>query len=113
MTKRLSLSSAGLLIALAAGADAQRAAPTPYVPTAAWERRDPGALGFDAARLDSAVQFAQQRESRAPRDLEEAHYMTFGREPFGNAVGPFKPRGDATGLIVKNGYIVAAWGDPA
>ena len=86
--------------------------PQPYAPGTVWERRDPAQAGLDAAKLADAVQFAKERESRAPRDLEEAHYQTFGREPFGGAVGPFKPRGDATGLIVKNGYIVASWGDP-
>ncbi|MDQ3713702.1 MAG: beta-lactamase family protein, partial [Acidobacteriota bacterium] len=33
-------------------------------------------------------------------------------EPFGEAVGAFKERGDATGIILRNGYIVAEWGDP-
>src|SRR5690606_13980778 len=28
-------------------------------------------------------------------------------------IGPFKGRGDATGLIIRNGYIVAGWGDPS
>ena len=106
------LSAVFLLLAIVP-AGAQRNAPAPYVPAAVWERRDPGSLGLDPAKLDEAVAFAKERESRAPRDLEEAHYVTFGREPFGGAVGPFKPRGDATGLIVKNGYVVASWGDPA
>lgn len=67
---------------------------------------------MDSTPLAAAVLFAKERETRAPRDLEEAHYQTFGREPFGSAVGPFKARGDATGVIVRNGYIVAEWGDP-
>src|SRR5687767_6444984 len=108
---RLTILSLGL-IALAAPAMAQRATPAPYAPGASWERRDPAQAGLDAAKLADAVQFAKERESRASRDLEEAHYQTFGREPFGGAVGPFKPRGDATGVIVKGGYIVASWGDP-
>lgn len=68
---------------------------------------------MDSAQLAAAVEFARERESRASRDLEEAHYQSFGREPFGSAVGPFKPRGDATGVILRNGYVVATWGDPA
>lgn len=84
----------------------------PYVPGTTWERRSPAQVGLDAAAIDSAVAFAKERESRAPRDLEEAHYQTFGREPFGNAVGPFKPRGEPTGVIIRNGYIVAEWGEP-
>jgi CubicO group peptidase (beta-lactamase class C family) len=77
-----------------------------------WERRPPQAAGMDAARLKEAVDFAVQNESKAPRDLELAHYQTFGREPFGEAVAPFKERGAPTGIILKNGYIVAEWGDP-
>jgi CubicO group peptidase (beta-lactamase class C family) len=99
--------------AAAAAAGAQRVA-TPYVPNAAmWERRTPEQVGMDGAKLQEAIAFAKERESRAPRDLEEAHYQSFGREPFGGAVGPFQPRGDASGVIVRNGYIVAEWGDPA
>ena len=49
---------------------------------------------MDAARLQEAIDFAVASESKAPRDLELAHYQTFGREPFGEAIGPFKERGD-------------------
>lgn len=96
-----------------ASAHAQRST-MPYVPApgAAWEHRTPDQVGMDATKVQEAVAFAKERESRASRDLEEAHYQSFGREPFGNAVGPFKPRGDQTGVIVRNGYIVAEWGDP-
>ena len=41
------------------------------------------------------------------------HYQTYGREPFGHAIGPFKDRGDPTGLIIRHGYVVAEWGEPA
>jgi CubicO group peptidase (beta-lactamase class C family) len=39
--------------------------------------------------------------------------MTFGKEPFGNGIGPFADRGDLTGLIIYHGYIIAEWGDPS
>jgi len=97
-----------LWLACVAAAHAQ------YFPDAAsWQHRKPDEAGLDAARLRDAVDFAIANESKAPRDLAIAHYQTFGREPFGVAVGPFKERGAATGLIVRNGYIVAEWGDPA
>jgi len=83
-----------------------------YYPTADnWERRTPAQAKFDAVKLKEAVEFAVQNESKAPRNLELAHYQTFGREPFGEAVGAFKERGAATGIILRNGYIVAEWGD--
>ena len=77
-----------------------------------WEHRSPRQLGLDSARLAEAIAFAISSESKMPRNLEEAHYQTFGREPYGEAVGPFKTRGDPTGVILRNGYIVAEWGDP-
>ena len=67
---------------------------------------------MDAGKLKEAVDFAVQNESKAPRNLELAHYQTFGREPFGEAVGAFKERGDQAGIILRNGYIVSEWGDP-
>jgi CubicO group peptidase (beta-lactamase class C family) len=67
---------------------------------------------MDPARLKEAIAFAVQNEAKAPRNLEVAHYQTFGREPFGDGVGPFKERGDASGVIIRHGYLVAEWGDP-
>jgi CubicO group peptidase (beta-lactamase class C family) len=83
-----------------------------YVPGAVWERKAPAEVGIDAAALDAAIAFARQSESRSPRDLEEAHYQTFGREPFGQGIGPFKPRGPNSGVVLRHGYLVASWGEP-
>ena len=77
-----------------------------------WERRSPEEAGFDPALIRRAVEIAIAGESNAPRDLLLNHDMTFGREPRGEAVGPFTVRGPQTGLIVHNGYIIAEWGDP-
>jgi CubicO group peptidase (beta-lactamase class C family) len=89
-------------------------AQSPYVPGTgnSWELRRPEQVGMDGAKLSEAVAFAQASEARTPRDLELAHYTTFGREPFGHAVGPFRERGEQTGIIVRRGYIVAEWGEP-
>ncbi|HSK72906.1 MAG TPA: serine hydrolase [Pyrinomonadaceae bacterium] len=84
-----------------------------YYPTSeTWEKRAPEQARIDAAKLKEAIDFAIANESKAPRNLELAHYQSFGREPFGEAVGAFKERGDATGIIIRNGYIIAEWGDP-
>ena len=85
---------------------------TPYVPGPTWEHRDPAAAGFDAARLTAAIQFAIQSDAKAPRDMEQSHYQSFGREPYGQGIGPFKPRGEPTGVILRGGYVVATWGEP-
>jgi CubicO group peptidase (beta-lactamase class C family) len=105
-----------LMVALLSPASlaAQRGArpAPPYVPGAVWERRAPSATGVDSAKLAAAIAFAVQNEARAPRDMEESHYRSFGREPFGQGIGPFKPRGEPTGVILRGGYVVASWGEP-
>ena len=109
--KRRVRGTSACVVLLASTALAQQ---VPYYPPAgAWEHRTPEQVGMDGAKLRDAIAFAKEKEVKAPRDLEAAHYQTFGREPFGNAVGPMKTRGDQTGLIVRRGYIVAEWGDPA
>lgn len=77
-----------------------------------WERRAPADAGFDPALLQAAVDFARAAESTSPADLNLNHHMTFGREPLGEAVGPFTVRAPQTGLVIHKGYIVAEWGDP-
>jgi CubicO group peptidase (beta-lactamase class C family) len=86
----------------------------PYYPDAgpAWETRPAAAVGLDSARIADAVAFAIANETKNPRSMEENHYRTFGREPYGNGVGPFRDRGPASGVILRNGYIVAEWGQP-
>lgn len=84
-----------------------------YAPPAGnWERRTPERAKFDPPKLKEAVDFAIASESKSPRDLELAHFQTFGREPYGEPIGQFKERGPATGVIIRNGYIVAEWGEP-
>jgi CubicO group peptidase (beta-lactamase class C family) len=85
-----------------------------YYPAAGagWESRAPAQVGLDEARVREAVRLAQANESRNPADLLENHRRSFGREPYGEAVGPFVERGGPTGLILRHGYIVAEWGDP-
>ncbi|UCF19166.1 MAG: serine hydrolase, partial [Gemmatimonadota bacterium] len=103
-----------LTVALFACLVLPRLASAQYVPPAgSWEHREPEELGLDAAAIAAAIEFAQASESQSPRDLLESHYRSFAREPFGEAIGPMKTRGPQTGLIVKDGYIVAEWGDPA
>jgi CubicO group peptidase (beta-lactamase class C family) len=83
-----------------------------YVPSRSdWERRDPAAVGIDAGRLQEAVAFAEANEAGTDRDQELGQAKSFGREPLGDGIGPFRVRGGAAGVIVRNGYIVAEWGD--
>lgn len=106
---------AALVTSLAAPIGLRAESAPAYIPEAgsAWERRSPEQAGFDGQRLQEAVDFAIASESQAPRDLEENHYLSFGREPFGDGIGPYKVRGTMSGLVVRAGFIVAEWGDTA
>lgn len=76
-----------------------------------WERREPQAVGMHGGLLDAAVKFAQEHESDRPRDIGAGLPISIGSEPFDEIIGPTKSRGGICGLIVKDGYIVAEWGD--
>ena len=102
-----------------AGAPAQasqaaRQQPAPYFPERfAWQHKRPDEVGMNAALVAEAVKAAVDREIAGNRDLNLEQATTFGRdEPFDAVIGPLKPRGPASGLIVHNGYIVAEWGEP-
>ena len=84
-----------------------------YVPAAgSWERRTPEQAKLDPVKVKEAIAFAIASESKSPRSQALAQTQTFGREPFGGAIGPLKDRAEPTGIIIRNGYIVAEWGDP-
>ena len=84
-----------------------------YPPAGEWQHHAPAAEGMDSSLLAEAIRFAVGAESKGSRDLKLDHYQTaFGREPFNDLAGPMKDRGPCTGLIIKNGYIVAEWGEP-
>src|ERR1700675_1945991 len=92
--------------------DRDTKAATPYYPDATWQHRMPSESGVSPDLLKQAIDFAVAGETKAPRDLVMNHYQTFGREPVGYAIGPIRERADPTGIIIRNGYIVAEWGDP-
>ncbi len=76
-----------------------------------WERKRPEELGLDPAKLNEAMQFSIANESADSRDLAMNKALTL-EEPFYQMVGPLKERGDVTGVVLRNGYIVAEWGEP-
>jgi CubicO group peptidase (beta-lactamase class C family) len=109
----LLVAASPLAPALAQGARRTAAQAPYYPPRDAWEHRTPEQVGLSAKAVQDAIALALAAEATTGRDLLENHRNSFGREPFGEAIGPFRiPRGGASGLIVKNGYIVAEWGDP-
>lgn len=83
----------------------------PYYPGEAWEKRKPETVGIDPDTLAHAVSFAQENESTISVDLRQAILKGFEFEPFHDIKGPTRKRGGPAGLIIKDGYIVAEWGD--
>jgi CubicO group peptidase (beta-lactamase class C family) len=88
---------------------------TPYFPGRLdWQKKAPADEGFDAAKLDDAVKYAVANENPANKDLNLDLAATFGRnEPFDSPIGPVKPRGPASGLVIRHGYLIAEWGEPS
>lgn len=84
-----------------------------YFPAAGedWDEKSPTDLGFDAEALEQAVQFAELNENSVNRDLRIAILEAFSREPYHDISGPVRERGGPAGMIVKDGYIAARWGD--
>ncbi|MGO4736070.1 serine hydrolase domain-containing protein [Bosea sp. 2KB_26] len=92
-----------------------------YVPPAHgdWETIPPAEAGFDAAKLQAAIDFAKAQESTWPRSF----YYPDGRYvglvewnesgPWSEIVGPVRERGGPAGLILRGGRLVAEWGDTA
>jgi CubicO group peptidase (beta-lactamase class C family) len=85
-----------------------------------WPKADPADVGLDAARLDEAVAFALAHESAWPRSLTTetgAFYPTNAYfpepAPWSEPVGPVRPRGGPSGVVVRRGLLVAEWGDTA
>ncbi|ARS34177.1 serine hydrolase domain-containing protein [Pontibacter actiniarum] len=73
----------------------------------AWEHRNPEELGLDAAKLQEAVTWAQTQETQ--QMLKD---FSTQAEIFGEPLGPLPAsRASTNGIILKDGYIVAEWGD--
>ncbi|HEY4206349.1 MAG TPA: serine hydrolase [Puia sp.] len=99
----------------AAHAQSKKSGPAeqPYFPPRGqWQHRSPASLGLDSSRLRQAIAFAQDNESRKPRDQHLAQAEDFGREPNDGPIGPIIDREDPTGIIIYKGYLVAEWGQP-
>jgi len=82
-----------------------------YYPDYEWQRKSAKSLKMNQELVDSAVSIAMQYENSVDRDLRLAVIQAFAREPNFEILGQTKERGGPAGLIIKNGYIVAEWGD--
>jgi hypothetical protein len=84
-----------------------------YFPSAQeWQVKSPQFFKIDSLKLNEAIQFSIQNETKYPRNPWLTQAMQFGKEPFSDPVGPMLERGGLSGIIVYKGYIIAQWGDP-
>ncbi|MCP2043723.1 serine hydrolase [Pontibacter sp. HSC-36F09] len=72
-----------------------------------WEKKQPDQLGMDAAMLQEAVEWARQQETtQMPKNFSTQE------EIFGKMLGPIPDdRASTNGIILRNGFIVAEWGE--
>lgn len=76
-----------------------------------WKAAGNNQFKQDAKQLAEAVDFAHANEYSGSRDLRVAILEGFKQEPFHKIMGPTKKRGGPAGMILKNGYVMASWGD--
>ncbi|HWN88442.1 MAG TPA: serine hydrolase [Chitinophagaceae bacterium] len=82
-----------------------------YFPDSTWQTKKPAELKMNTALLDSAVSFALHNDSKTDYDLRIANMKAYANEPNYRIAGPMRERGKPAGIILKNGYIIAQWGD--
>ena len=84
-----------------------------------WARVAPAGAALEPSGLAMAIEFAIEHETVWPRSF----YLPNGRYaplqewnesgPWSEVVGPVRERGGPAGLVLRNGRIVAEWGDIA
>lgn len=78
---------------------------TYFPPKGEWKTARAAAVGMDSAKLESAVDFALANPATWDFDRDQAR-------TFGAPLGPLpKTRAGTNGIILRNGYIVAQFGD--
>lgn len=76
-----------------------------------WEERSPSDQGVNGELLNQAIDSILSYEYSGPTDLRQAILKGFEREPYHKILGPTKRRGGPAGMVLKNGYVIAKWGD--
>lgn len=82
-----------------------------FPPPSRWHRAEPSSLGFDSTALARACNYADTSEIDWPVDVS-AMVARDDPPPYNRIIGPTSPRGPASGVVVKNGRVVAEWGTP-
>lgn len=109
MKKRIS----GLILFLIVFADTNLFAQENYFPSkiSPWAQKSPSSVGLDKSLLSEAIAFAKENEYSGSNDLRIAILKGFSHEPYHQILGPTKKRGGPAGMVIKDGYLIASWGD--
>ena len=84
---------------------------TTYFPSEKWETKSPSEFGYNEKKINQAIDFVIKNQNPGNKDLRVEILKGFSSEPYHSILGPTKKRGETNGLIIKDGYIIASWGD--
>ena len=76
-----------------------------------WEVKLPSDFNYDSKKIQEAIDFVVENQNNGNKDLRVEILKGFSTEPYHSIKGPTKKRGGTNGLIIKDGYIIASWGD--
>ena len=76
-----------------------------------WKVKLPSDFNYDSKKIKKAIDFIIENQNSGNKDLRVEILKGFSSEPYHSIKGPTKKRGDTNGLIIKDGYIIASWGD--
>ena len=76
-----------------------------------WEVKSPSEFNYDSKKIQEAIDFVIKNQNKGDKDLRVEILKGFATEPYHSIIGPTKKRGESNGLIIKDGYIIASWGD--
>ncbi len=84
---------------------------TTNFPSEKWETKHPSEFGYNEKKINQAIDFVIKNQNPGNKDLRVEILKGFSSEPYHSILGPTKKRGETNGLIIKDGYIIASWGD--
>ena len=76
-----------------------------------WKVKLPSDFNYDSKKIQKAIDFVIENQNNGNKDLRVEILKGFSTEPYHSIKGPTKKRGETNGLIIKDGYIIASWGD--
>jgi len=87
-----------------------------YFPDSDWIQKQPKDVGIDETLLQEAIDYATNpAHAGSPPDLATDLLRQNGGKKYddGKTIGPTKSHGPVTGVVLRHGYRIAEWGDPA